>query len=275
MFIRGLLLAVMFLAVSASPTMAGTRDPNVPDVKYQEFGAQFPFILRIRVHKKLEDDKTLYMFASAVAIRPQWVLTAAHIIDELPDGGHIYKTGENENGFPIELFIMHGEFKDELVGWHDIALCRIKGDLGLDFYPGLYAGDDEINKVVTLSGWGATGTFLSGYTHFDDKRRAGSNQICVIENGVLVCQPDKQNRTALEFLICPGDSGGGLFIGNELAGIVSFISGPSTRGQPKARYGDTGAFTRVSLYRDWINDNITRVDKAYAEVEAKNTPDKR
>lgn len=266
MFIRGLIFVAALIALPAQ-LAAGTRDPDVADNKYQEFGAQFPFILRIRVYKNLEDDKKLFASASAVAIRPKWVLTAAHILEQKPDGGFVYKTAENKDGWPIEIFLMHGDFKDELVGWHDIALCRLKNDLGLDFYPGLYEKNDEIGKLVTMSGWGATGTFSSGYTHFDDKRRAGSNQISIIERGVLVCTPDKYNKTALEFLICPGDSGGGLFIGNDLAGIVSFISGPADRGPPKARYGDTAAFTRVSLYNDWITETITKIDNAYAAVE--------
>ena len=266
MFIRGLILVAALTALPAQ-LLAGTRDPNVADHKYQEFGAKFPFILRIRVYKQLEDDKKLFSAASAVAIRPRWVLTAAHILEHKPDGGSVYKTADDKVSWPIEIFIMHGDFRDELVGWHDIALCRLEKDLDLDFYPGLYSKNDEIGKLVTMSGWGATGTFNSGYTHFDNKRRAGSNQISVIENGILVCTPDVLNKTALEFLICPGDSGGGLFIGNDLAGIVSFISGPANRGKPKARYGDTAAFTRVSLYYDWINETITKIDNAYTAVE--------
>lgn len=257
-------IAILVAALTALPAhlVAGTRDPDVADTKYQEFGAKFPFILRIRVYKDLDDGKKLFASASAVAIRPQWVLTAAHVVERDLDGGHIYKTAENKDGWPVDVFVVHKDFTDDLVGWHDIALCRVKGDLGLEFYPELYKKSDELGKVVTMSGWGATGTFLSGYTHFDDIRRAGSNKVCTLERGVLVCEPNKQNKTLLEFLICPGDSGGGLFIGNELAGIVSYISCPPNQGKPKARYGDSGSFTRVSMYTDWINDNIAKIDNA-------------
>jgi hypothetical protein len=261
MFIRGLIFVAALTALPAQLVVAGTRDPDVADTKYQEFGAQFPFVLRIRVYKNLEDDKKLFATGSAVAIRPHWVLTAAHVLEHGVDGGSIYKTAENKDGWLIDRFVVHKDFKDELVGWHDIALCRLQHDLGLEFYPGLYARNDEPGQPITLAGWGATGTFSTGFTHFDDKRRAGSNKIDGIDRGVLVCSPEKAHKTALEFLFCPGDSGGGVFIGNDLAGIVSFITGPKENGAPKARYGDTGSSTRISLYRDWIHATIDRTDE--------------
>lgn len=269
MFIRGFVILAALTASLAQPMVAaGTRDPDIADAKYQEFGAKFPFVLRIRVHKTQADGSKLYASASAVAIRPQWVVTAAHILDMQPTGGFIYPSGENKDGWPISIFITHGEFKkDDIVGWHDIALCRIQGDFGLDFYPAVYDKTEELNASVTMSGWGATGTFLTGFTHFDNIRRAGSNKITGIERGVLTCSPRRSGKSALEFLICPGDSGGGLFIGNDLAGIVSYISGSEKRGAPKARYGDSAAFTRISLYKEWLDTHIMLFDAIAAHAE--------
>ena len=61
---------------------------------------------------------------------------------------------------------------------------------------------------------------------------------------------------AMEYLIAPGDSGGGLFIdlgaGPMLAGVHSF--GASFDGITDSDYGDISGHTRVSKFTGWIND---------------------
>jgi hypothetical protein len=61
-------------------------------------------------------------------------------------------------------------------------------------------------------------------------------------------------------MIAPGDSGGGMFIGNELAGINSFLA--HADGKPDGTYGDDSAFTRVSMYRDWVELQIRQHEHA-------------
>jgi secreted trypsin-like serine protease len=51
-------------------------------------------------------------------------------------------------------------------------------------------------------------------------------------------------------MIAPGDSGGPLFIGRELAGINSFTM--ADRGPLNSREGEETGHTRVSLYLEWI-----------------------
>jgi hypothetical protein len=62
----------------------------------------------------------------------------------------------------------------------------------------------------------------------------------------------------LEGLIAPGDSGGGLFIGDgaeaRLVGVASYIRGYD--GKNDSDYGDTAAFTRVSAFSSWIDEVI-------------------
>ena len=59
------------------------------------------------------------------------------------------------------------------------------------------------------------------------------------------------DKTELEFLISPGDSGGGLFIDQKLAGIHSYVY--ATDGKSDSDYGDVGCSTRVSDYIEWID----------------------
>jgi hypothetical protein len=95
---------------------------------------------------------------------------------------------------------------------------------------------------------------VTGYAVSDGLKRAGSNIVDRVEGGLLVCSVSSGRRTSLEYLITPGDSGGGLFIGNELAGIHSIIM--RNAGSPSGRYGDESGHTRLTLHRDWILEQI-------------------
>jgi hypothetical protein len=248
------------LALSLDVTWAGTRDPDTPDSKYVEFGKQFPFVRRIRSRdpKLTDSDSTAYWYGSAVLIKPHWILTAAHVIEH---GVHPTILSDNTSTeYPIIWMRMHPEFKNEKHGYYDIALGYSEKDFNLDFYPMLYKGADEAGQVVTLAGFGFIGTFHSGMDVSDGKRRAGSNKISGVDREVLICDPSKQGKTALEFLITPGDSGGGLFIGNKLAGIHSFLI--AVDGKPNGTYTDESAHTRVSLYADWVESEIQKYERA-------------
>ena len=259
MVTRALLIWLM-LALSLDVTWAGTRDPDTPDSKYVEFGKQFPFVRRIRSRdpKLTDSDSTAYWYGSAVLIKPHWILTAAHVIEH---GVHPTILSDNTSTeYPIIWMRMHPEFKNEKHGYYDIALGYSEKDFNLDFYPMLYKGADEAGQVVTLAGFGFIGTFHSGMDVSDGKRRAGSNKISGVDREVLICDPSKQGKTALEFLITPGDSGGGLFIGNKLAGIHSFLI--AVDGKPNGTYTDESAHTRVSLYADWVESEIQKYERA-------------
>jgi len=60
--------------------------------------------------------------------------------------------------------------------------------------------------------------------------------------------------TNLEYCISHGDSGGGLFIDQKLAGINSIVLASDKN--PDSNYGDESGHTRISKYKDWIEDNI-------------------
>jgi hypothetical protein len=152
---------------------------------------------------------------------------------------------------------------------HDIAIARLQRAIDLDFYPSLYEDNDETGKVCGMAGYGFHGNFKTGYlmSNYDNKKRAGSNIIDGIEGDVLTYSIGQQNKTSLEFLISPGDSGGGLFIDQKLAGIHSFIY--SIKGKADGKYGNIGCSTRVSDYIDWINKTKKIIKKVIGEQDEK------
>jgi hypothetical protein len=242
-----LLPGILFFSLLAH---AGTRHPAVSDDKHLEYGAKFHYVARLLTF----DDENKPQFASAVLIRPNWALTAAHVVR---DAKHVViMLNSDQTKIIIERVIPHEEFGfDTKPGVNDIALCYSGTNFGLEFYPALYSDFDEREKVCSISGYGVTGTFETGFKVADTKRRAGSNKIDRFEKSVLICTPSAANRTALEFLISPGDSGGGLFIGNKLAGINSFIMCDEGK-IPDSAYGTEAGHTRISLYYDWIHKQI-------------------
>lgn len=239
-------LTILAALAWTSLAVGGTTDPRVPDAKYVEYGAKFQCVGKISV---VQDDGVT-AFASAVAIDPHWVLTAAHVVAGT-DQWAVEFAGEK---FPLDEMIIHERYSEDRFGNDDLALGHSPKDLGLAFYPGLYGQDNEPGQVCSIAGYGIAGTFATGSVLSDSRRRAGSNTIDNAERGCLICSVDEGQRTALEFLISPGDSGGGLFLGNELAGINSFVSASGR--SPKSRWGEESGHTRISLHREWIRERI-------------------
>ena len=233
----------LFFALLATFCTAGTTDPSIPDQKYLDYAEGFKCVVEIK--GKCECGQNHEYRASAVTISPTWVVTAAHVVKDAHNPVIVVSGKE----FPVKRVIVHEDFKHEKVGYADIALCMCEGDFGLDFYPKLYESKDEVSKVVSMGGYGMSGTFSTGTVRSDRARRAGSNRVVRLERDVMVCNL-ADGRTAMEILIASGDSGGGLFIGNMLAGIHSFVIADD--GKTDSDYGDESAHTRISKFAPWI-----------------------
>jgi hypothetical protein len=254
------LRSIGLLGVLLGSALAGTRDPGTPDEKYREFGKKFPSVMRLRANITDPASKYPYQYGSAVAIRPHWVLTAAHVLAGAETPVAFLDSDDMDKEFALGPVFVHRDFEEETVGFHDIALLYSPEDLGLDFYTALYTDKDEIGKAVTIAGYGFHGTFHTGGVEIDSNKRAGHNKIDGAERAILLCSPSVQDKFPLEFMIASGDSGGGLFIGNKLAGINSFLMAVDKK--PDGTYGDEAAFTRVSLYADWVESQIQRHEAA-------------
>jgi hypothetical protein len=253
MNILKILLILFFSILSNNYSFAGTTDPSVSDAKYVEYGAKFHCVVKV-----CGTDKNGVMFcASAVAIDANHILTAAHVVNECKTCVVTIK----DKKYNISDVVIHKNFENSKFGVGDIAIGYSEESFNLDFYPSLYESDDELDKVCSISGYGLTGTFITGAVSFDDKKRAGSNIVHGSENDLLICDPSRRSSskyTELEFLIASGDSGGGLFINGKLAGINSCVM--SVKGSPNSKYGEESGHTRVSKFIGWINENKKKMD---------------
>ena len=250
-----ILYLLIFSLLLLSFSYAGTRDPNVSDTKYLEYGSQHKCVLPIV--GLLSDELNSFFRASCVLIDEYHILTAAHIVNGSMTQ-HVIFEGKV---YPCALVAIHAKYNEKQIGFNDIAIARLQRPIQLDFYPDLYVGKEEVGKVCSLAGYGYPGTFRTGYmvNKFDNKKRAGANIIDKITDNVLEFSVKSGRKTDMEFLVCPGDSGGGLFIDQKLAGIHSYVY--ATDGKSDSNYADVGCSTRVSDYIDWIKDTKKLMNK--------------
>ena len=213
---------------------------------------------------------------SAVALTPEWLLTAGHNLDlnddGVPDGswaGTFVLPGYGSFGV-AQAFTNPGfsGFANPSVN-DDLALLHLSARLPMGMgFPTLGKGAG-IGDVITLVGFGRSGYGSYGYTTNASltDRRYGSNVIDSFQlddegSGVFEIfsydfdDPSTNGQTGgslgndVETIIGPGDSGGAALRqtadGLELVGINTFTEGYG------GRFGDTGGGVLVDPYADWI-----------------------
>jgi len=247
----------LFFLLFCSIVKGGTIDPNTPDSKYLEFGQKFKSVVRICAkYNDIKNHQSKSNYGSAVVIDKHWIVTSAHIVKQCESAIIIVDNKE----YCLEKVIIHKDFDPNIFGCHDIALGFSKNEIPCENIPELYTDTDELGKFCVIAGYGITGTFNSEMRISDGKKRGGTNIIhgIVLKEQLLVCNPSRPNdksKTDLEILICNGDSGGGLFIDEKLAGIHYCVSANDDKAD--SDYDDDSCHVRVSSYVDWIKKNIS------------------
>ncbi|NLF07355.1 MAG: trypsin-like serine protease [Pirellulaceae bacterium] len=270
-----LLVALGLSAMLAGPAYSGTIRHDVYDSEYLALAASPAFDCVGRVDGTTS---TSGFLASGTLIAPDWVLTAAHVVKgatslDFTIGGVTYQATS---------WVAHSKFNaDKLSAGYDIGLIRLGAPVSNINPASRYAGAAELGNVGISVGYGLTGTGLTGAVGLDGNKRAGENMVDTYypvrnknaaPNIILMdfdspLSPSESSFGSseplpMEYLIAPGDSGGGLFAdfggGMELIGVHSFGWG-ILDGNPDSDYGDASGDTRVSVFNSWIDEALSGV----------------
>jgi hypothetical protein len=247
--------AALALALAPASSSASTRRHDRADVLYTTLGNGFTSVGQIVIGGT---------GGSATLIGTNWVLTAAHV----NGGGGTGTFSLNGTSYNVTNVFTHPLWSGDVgVGGFDFCLGFIPG--GVAGTPtGYYAGNDELGRMSTSVGFGATGTGLTGATEAGGTKRGFTNFIDARNlpdlPGLLTDfdNPDGSGNslggpaglTALEGAVASGDSGGALFVdffGTFLqVGVTSYAAGPV--GEPFGKYGWLSGYADLTLGAEWI-----------------------
>lgn len=201
--------------------------------------------------------------ASAVAIGPRTVLTAAHVgASDFYLNGVVYRMASTAaapkiSGTKVDLRVV--QLQDSLPGWYSLGLSAAK------------------RSVITMVGYGGYGVVSDTGTAYrilgGGARRAGSNQVTAHKKvGGRGPAITSMLNGAGESVLAGGDSGGGWFAGDRLVGISSFVFTKKPKktayGWARTAYFGSGAvdLTNTKVAR-WVNGQILVAPRSLGAAE--------
>ncbi len=248
----------------APATFAVTRRDDRDDSLYTSLAGTFPSVGLVSTNTGS---------GTGTLISSQWVLTAAHVIDNSASNKQV-RFGDVF--YDVESVVQYDGWE---LGKNDFALLKLSGNGVTSVSPVSYwQGGDEVGKEAVGIGFGGGGTGLTGVNEAAGVKRAFRNVIDAkdIEGlpGLAMDfdRPDGLTNSLgsvgssaspldLEGNVVPGDSGGGLFAEMDgrllLVGVTSYLWWPEgDPGVPYGRYGQGSGFSYFSQpVNDWILAN--------------------
>lgn len=199
-------------------------------------------------------------------IAERWVVTAAHVANYLYISG---KVRFKDSFHTIEKVIRHPLWKDQQFP-NDIALVKLASTIENSTIAKLNNLSSEAGKIATFVGRGDHGNGVTGVVGADKKLRAANNVVTAAQEQWLQFVFDRgEDALSLEGISGPGDSGGPAYIilpdSVCIIGVSSWQNAEST-GWQEGKYGVIENYSRISYFRDWIEQTILQDSQISPEV---------
>ena len=248
----------LFVLLLCGTVLGGTVRHDVSEKSVLDFGAKFYCTKKVvTVKENHDDDGTLLGVGTCIILNEHWIITCGHLSEVPMDYMKVIIAGKEHC---IDKFYVNKDFSAKnLCG--DIALGYSEKGFGkLENTPVIYRKRVKIGDVISFAGYGRFGTMSTGASKFDYKLRGGTNRISGrFKKDLLVIDgSNNSTKTSLEYLPNVGDSGGGMFVNGELAGITSCVL--SKDGKADSDYGDEGCFTEIYPYLEWIDEHVKKTE---------------
>ena len=207
-------------------------------------------------------------------IKSDWVLTAAHCVDDAPASAFSVCVGKSklsdcQEGDLVqvnEVRLHENWTQGELLNGFDIALLKLERSLPNEVSRlANTSGEPPLGDLANARGWGIT-RYDNGTPIYPDEMqkvkvpylgsRMCTETLGFTERETIICleKPGNIDAAVADKGTCNGDSGGPIHYQGKQIGLVSF--GYQRDGQCLG--GTVGGYTRVSSYLHWIEQHIAQ-----------------
>ncbi|XP_048353644.1 mast cell protease 1A-like [Sphaerodactylus townsendi] len=185
-------------------------------------------------------------------VAPQWVMTAAHCMDDMTVilGAHnLYEIEKSQQVIGVESYHMHPEY-DQYTTSNDILLLKLTAKATLNKFVQPVplpksSSDLPAGVPCSLAGWGLIDKDEATEKLFENNITIVSRKQCMrfypeLNDGMICAGSHNQMRDSSQ-----GDSGGPMVCHGVVQGIVSF-----------GNHFPPGVYTRIANYLPWIKETM-------------------